>query len=346
MATIAPWGGRPWASRSTVVTSTTTRVATHTGRRPWRRPRARPTRARPATTASVTDRGWIPNSSQWSKGRVPRTPHSRAKTTLSTPVTQQDGRRHPPDPTPVHPPDEHRLVERPGRTVRQGGHPGGRGQVGAVAGPGRVARGRPGSGGGPRGATGPPRAPGRRPAPRRRTGRRRRRDGAGGTATGGPRTDAVPLPGVGVEALAHHRELGFVGVAGDHPGEPLGHQPGGVGPGRGVVGGRVGPGAHRRLAQGPVDPEQGGHGGHRGHGGHEDHQEPEARQPADRVVVEQSAHPGEEGQQAQQDDGHERDGHQPQLADDLAVEEAGPDEVGDVAVEPLDALEQRPGALP
>ncbi len=76
------------------------------------------------------------------------------------------------------------------------------------------------------------------------------------------------------------------------------------------------------------------------------HQDAEADDPAGGMVMEQAAHAGEKGEQAQQQDGHEGDGEQPELADDLAVEEAGTDELGDVPVEALHVLEQGPGRLP
>ena len=105
-----------------------------------------------------------------------------------------------------------------------------------------------------------------------------------------------------------------MGVAGHHAGVALVDQAGRLGPGRGVVGGRVGPCADRRLPQGPVDPEQGGRGRHGGHDDHEGHQQTEAQQPALGVVMEQCVDAGEEGQEPQEEDGHEGNGDQPHLA--------------------------------
>ncbi len=151
--------------------------------------------------------------------------------------------------------------------------------------------------------------------------------------------------GVGVEAVAHHRQLGFVGVPGHHSRVALGHQTSRLRPGRGVVGGRVGARAHRRLTEGPVDPEQGRPGGNHGHDQDEGHQEPESEQPPLGVMVKDLMDAGKEGQQAEEQDGHEGNRHQPQLSDDLAVEETGADEVGDVSVQPLDSFEQRSRCL-
>ena len=151
--------------------------------------------------------------------------------------------------------------------------------------------------------------------------------------------------GVGVEAVAHHREFGLVGVPGHHPRVALGDQASRLRPGRGVVGGRVGARAHRRLAEGTVDPEQGRPGGNRGNHQDEGHQEPESEQPPLGVMVKDLVDAGKEGQQAEEQDGHEGNRHQPQLSDDLAVEETGADEVGDVSVQQLDPFEQRPRRL-
>ena len=110
--------------------------------------------------------------------------------------------------------------------------------------------------------------------------------------------------------------------------------------GRGVVTGRIGPGADGRLPQGAVHPQQGGRRSHAGHDDDEGDEQAEPEQPPLGVMVEQLVDAGEEGEEAQEQDGHEGHGGQPQLADDLAVEEPRPDEVGHVAVEPLDALEE------
>ncbi len=55
--------------------------------------------------------------------------------------------------------------------------------------------------------------------------------------------------------------------------------------------------------------------------------------------------PREEGEQPEQGNGHKGDGDQPQLPDDLPVEEAGADEIRRVPVEPLDSFEQRAAGL-
>ena len=149
--------------------------------------------------------------------------------------------------------------------------------------------------------------------------------------------------GVGVEAVAHHRQLGLVGVAGDHAGESLGHQASGLGPGRGVVSVRIRPGGHRCLPEGTVDPQQGGGGGHAGHDHHKQYQDAETDEPASRMLVQQVPDTGKEREQAEQEKGDERHGQQPYLADELPVEEPRTDELGDVAVEGLHVLEQRAG---
>ena len=150
-----------------------------------------------------------------------------------------------------------------------------------------------------------------------------------------------PAARVGVEAVPHHRQLGFVGMARHHAGVALGDQAGRLGPGRGIVGRRIGPGADRCLPQGPVDPQQSGHGGHRRHDHDDGHDKAETQQPPLGMVMEESVDAGEEGKEPQEEDGHEGNGYQPDLPDDLAVEEPRPDEVGDVPVQPLHTLEKR-----
>jgi hypothetical protein len=134
-------------------------------------------------------------------------------------------------------------------------------------------------------------------------------------------------------------------MAADHSGKALGHQPGGLGPGRGVVGDRVGPLVEGAFPQRLVDPEHGGQGGHHRHHHDEEDQQPEGDQPPLAVVLQQRPEAGDEGQEPEQEGSDERDGQEPELADDLAVEEPGADEAGRFAVQPLHPVEQRTGVL-
>ena len=84
-ARVEPTGPRPWMRRSAVTANSTASVASHTGRRPRRTPRANPHRASPATIDSATVNGWTPKGSQWSKGWVDLMCHRRAKMTFRAP---------------------------------------------------------------------------------------------------------------------------------------------------------------------------------------------------------------------------------------------------------------------
>ena len=107
------------------------------------------------------------------------------------------------------------------------------------------------------------------------------------------------------------------------------------------MGGGVGPHAHHAFAQGAVDPQHGGQGGHRSDDDHERNEHAEPDEPALGVVVQQRPDPREEGEETQHEGGQEWNGDKPELAHHLAVEQARADEVGQIAVEPLHAVEQR-----
>ncbi len=170
---------------------------------------------------------------------------------------------------------------------------------------------------------------------------------AGQAETGGPGHHGLgPASRVGVEAVAGDGQLGLVRVPRHQAGVPLGHEARGGRTGRAVVGRRVRPHAHDALAQRPVHPQHGRHRGDGRHHHHQCHQEPEADQPPLRMVVQEGSDAGEEGEKAQHQGRQERDGDEPELAHHLAVEQARPDEVGQVAVEPLHAVEQRARPLP
>ncbi len=62
-------------------------------------------------------------------------------------------------------------------------------------------------------------------------------------------------------------------------------------------------------------------------------------------MVQQGPDPREEREEAQHQRGQERNGHEPNLAHHLAVEEARAHEVRHVAVEPLHPVEERARCL-
>ena len=131
---------------------------------------------------------------------------------------------------------------------------------------------------------------------------------------------------VGVEADAHHRELGGVGVPRHEPGVPLGgDEARGALAGRGVVTSEPGSRTDLGPGQGMVDAQ---HRGQRHDGGHdrdEDHDDPQAHEPAGGVVLQHALDTGEEGDEPEREGGEERDAQPPDPAHDLAVEQPRPD---------------------